>query len=143
MPGMAPLRDNVSMAGRRVLVTGARGFLGSHLMLALAAAGGEAHAFQGDITDAEGVRAEVAAVRPDLVFHMAAYGTTPIQRDEARMREVNVGGVEHLWRALDGQSCRVVQTGTCGEYGPAMGALAEDHLCRPATAYTRTMHEAV
>ena len=140
---MAPPRDNVSLAGRRVLVTGARGFLGSHLMPALAAAGAEAQAFRGDITDAEAVRAEVSAVRPDLVFHMAAYGTTPIQRDEARMRDVNVGGLEHLWKALDRQSCRVVQTGSCGEYGPAMGALAEHHVCRPATAYTQTMHEAV
>src|SRR5712691_4763193 len=143
MPCMAPPRDRVSLAGRRVLVTGARGFLGSHLMLALAASGADAHAFQGDITDGEAVRAEVSDIGPDLVFHMAAYGTTPIQRDEARMREVNVGGTKHLWEALDRQPCRVVQTGTCGEYGPAMGALAEDHLCRPATAYTRTMHEAV
>ncbi len=140
---MAPPRDNLSLAGRRVFLTGARGFLGSHLMVALAAAGADAHAFQGDITDAESVRAEVSAARPDLVFHMAAYGTTPIQRDEARMRDVNVGGIENLWKALDRQSCRVVQTGTCGEYGPAMGALAEHHICRPATSYTRTMHEAV
>ncbi len=143
MFGIAPPHDNVSLTGRRVLVTGARGFLGSHLMPALAAAGAVAHAFQGDITDAEAVRAEVSAVRPELVFHMAAYGTTPIQRDEARMRAVNVGGIEHLWEALERQSCRLVQTGTCGEYGPAMGALAEHHICRPATAYAQTVHEAV
>src|SRR5712692_6460676 len=143
MPGMALPRDNVSLAGRRVFVTGAHGFLGSHLMVALAAAGADAHAFQGDITDADAVRAGVCALRPDLVFHLAAYGTTPIQRNEARMRDVNVGGIEHLWAALDRQSCRVVQTGTCGEYGPAMGPLAEHHICRPSTAYTQTMHEAV
>ena len=59
------------------------------------------------------------------------------------MRDVNVGGIAHLWEALDRQSCRVVQTGTCGEYGAAVGALAEQHICRPATAYARTMHEAV
>jgi nucleoside-diphosphate-sugar epimerase len=140
---MALTRDNLSLAGRRVFVTGARGFLGSHLMVALAAAGADAHAFQGDITDADAVRAGVWAARPDLVFHLAAYGTTPIQRNEARMRDVNIGGIEHLWAALDRQSCRVVQTGTCGEYGPAMGPLAEHHICRPADAYTRTMHEAV
>ena len=67
-----------------MLVTGARGFLGSRLMPALAAAGANAHAFQGDVTDAAAVRAAVAAVRPHVVYHMAAYGTTPVQRDEAR-----------------------------------------------------------
>jgi nucleoside-diphosphate-sugar epimerase len=136
-------RDSVSLAGRRMLVTGARGFLGSHLMPALAAAGANVHAFQGDVTDAAAVRAAVAAVRPHVVYHMAAYGTTPVQRDEARMRDVNVGGIARVWEAIDALPCRIVQTGTCAEYGPAAGPLREDHVCRPATAYPQTVHEAV
>jgi len=112
-------------------------------MPALAAAGAEPHAFHGDITDPGAVRAAVSAARPDLVFHMAAYGTTPSQRDEVRMRDVNVGGITNLWRAIDDRSCRVVQTGTCGEYGPAEGALGEHHPCRPATGYAQSKHEAV
>jgi nucleoside-diphosphate-sugar epimerase len=59
------------------------------------------------------------------------------------MREVNVGGVEHLWAALDPWPCRIVQTGSCGEYGPSTGALTEDHVCRPTSPYTRTIHDAV
>ena len=132
-----------TLRGRRVLVTGARGFLGSHLMPALAAEGAAAVAFQGDITDAAAVEAAVSGVRPEVVFHLAAYGTTPIQRDDARIRDVNVGGLERLWNALDRHPCRLVQTGTCGEYGPARGPLAEDHPCRPANAYTQSVHEAV
>jgi nucleoside-diphosphate-sugar epimerase len=143
MSGPTPLAGDVSLAGRPVFVTGARGFLGSHLMPALAAAGAEAHAFQGDITDAGAVRTAVAAAQPDLVFHMAAYGTTSSQLDEARMRDVNVGGVANLWQAIDGRSCRLVLIGTCGEYGSAEGALGEHHTCRPATAYARSKHEAV
>src|SRR5262249_28055385 len=50
---------------------------------------------------------------------------------------------EHLWDALDRWSCRIVQTGTCGEYGAAAGALREDHPCRPTTPYTTTVHEGV
>jgi nucleoside-diphosphate-sugar epimerase len=37
----------------------------------------------------------------------------------------------------------MVQTGTCGEYGPAEAPLREDHVCRPTTPYTRTLHEGV
>lgn len=131
------------LAGRRVFVTGAGGFIGSHLTRALTESGAVVHRLQGDIRDLAVVIAEMAAARPELVFHLAAYGTTPVQRDERRMREVNVGGVEHLWDALEGWPCRIVQTGTCAEYGPATGALREDHACQPASAYATTVHEAV
>jgi UDP-glucose 4-epimerase len=138
-----PTHDSIHLAGRRVLVTGARGFLGSHLMPALAAAGADVHGFQGDVTDAAAVRAVVSTIRPDVVYHLAAYGTTPAQRDEARMRAVNIGGIARMWEAIDALPCRIVQTGTCGEYGPADGPLREDHVCRPVTAYPQTVHEAV
>ena len=137
MAGSGPL------TGRRVFVTGATGFIGTHLTRALAAEGATVHRLQGDIRDRAAVAAAVDAARPELVFHLAAYGTTPVQRDEQRMREVNLGGAKHLWDALDRWSCRIVQTGSCGEYGPATGALREDHPCRPATPYATTVHEAV
>src|SRR5947209_4568975 len=119
------------LAGRRVFITGGTGFLGSHLTRALHAASARVSIFRGDITDARAVLDAVAAAEPELVFHLAAYGTTPLQRDEARMRAVNVGGVEHLWRAIDSRTCRVVQTGTCAEYGPIPAPLHEDQECRP------------
>jgi len=138
-----PPGDSLSLQARRVFVTGARGFLGSHLLPALVAAGADVHAFQGDVTDADTVRAAVAAAQPEIVFHLAAYGTTSRQDDEARMRDVNVGGVARLWEAIDDRSCRLVLTGTCGEYGPAEGALGEQHPCRPVTAYAQSKHEGV
>lgn len=112
-------------------------------MPALLAEGADAHAFAGDITDAAAIRAAVAAVRPSIVFHLAAYGTTPVQHDVPRMIDVNVGGTQKLWDAIDAVPCRLVQTGSCGEYGPAEGPLREDHVCRPSTPYTRTLHEGV
>jgi len=135
--------DSGSLAGRRVFVTGATGFIGTHLVRTLLAAGALVRRLQGDIRDLSAVSAAIDAARPELVFHLAAYGTTPGQRDERRMRAVNVGGIENLWTAIDASNCRIVQTGSCGEYGPATGALREDHPCRPATPYTTTVHEAV
>ena len=146
-----------ALAGRPVLVTGATGFLGKHLTRALVRAGAEVHALVrrpaaldtrihqhlGDMTDGGSLGAAFAAAEPDLVFHLAAYGTTPVQPDEALMRAVNVGGTERLWAAAEGWPCRIVQTGTCAEYAAKNGPLAEDDRCQPTSHYTATVHEAV
>ncbi len=146
-----------TLDGRRVLVVGASGFLGSHLTRALVDAGADVHTLTrvrgrvgqrvrehlGDVTDADSVRVAMTDSRPEVVFHLAAYGTTPVQRDAARMRAVNVGGIKRLWNALDNTTARLVQAGTCAEYAPKDGALSEDDPCRPESDYARTMHEAV
>ncbi len=131
------------LAGQRVFVTGATGFLGSHLVRALRARDADVIVLDGDIRDRAVVAARVAAARPSIVFHLAAYGTTPLQPDEARMRAVNTGGVEHLWQALDAFPCRIVQTGTCAEYGAAFGPIAETTECHPSSVYAATVHDAV
>ena len=131
------------LAGRRIFITGATGFLGSHLTRTLIAAGADVHAFKGDVTDAGSLHAAVAAAQPEIVFHLAAYGTTPTQRDVARMRAVNAGGVEKLWAALDTFRGRLIQTGSCAEYATKDGPLAESDPCVPESEYATTLHEAV
>jgi nucleoside-diphosphate-sugar epimerase len=135
-----------TVAGRGILITGAAGFLGSHLTRALTAAGAEVHPFTrriGDVTNLEVLRAAITTARPEVVFHLAAYGTTTTQRDVARMREVNVGGVENLWTALERFHCRIVQAGTCAEYAMKDGPISESDPCAPESGYAATLHEAV
>ena len=132
-----------SLRGQRVFVTGARGFLGRHLCGALGERGADIHAYAGDVTDRAALGAALSAARPSVVFHLAAYGTTSSQRDVARMRAVNAGGVENLWAALDGSTARLVQTGTCAEYAPKDGPLSEGDACAPESDYARTVHDAV
>jgi UDP-glucose 4-epimerase len=75
-------------AGKRVLVTGGRGFLASHVCLALAAARAEIHAvgrttppayvegprwYANDLSSMSAVDEVLRASRPDVVFHLAGH----------------------------------------------------------------------
>ena len=148
-------------AGRRVLVTGATGFIGSHLVRALADEGAEVHAIRrsaegrtrfpvenvawhrGDLTDAASLAGAVGAARPHVVFNLAAYGTTFDQKDDHTALRVNVEGAWNLWRALEGSDARLVHAGSCGEYGQAKGQVTEDHVCRPTWFYPATKNASV
>lgn len=76
----------MALAGRRVLVTGATGFLGSHLVERLVAGGAQVHAVcrrrvspqdesvrwaHLDLADAAGTADLIDSVRPEVVFHLA------------------------------------------------------------------------
>jgi UDP-glucose 4-epimerase len=74
------------LAGRSALVTGAAGFIGANLCLALKAAGARVIATSRtppagdgwrklDLTDQNAVEALVTEVRPNFIFHLAAYVT--------------------------------------------------------------------
>jgi len=147
----------MSWQGRKVLVTGADGFIGSHLVEALAAAGANVRAFcfynsqgsrgwleqsppdlldrldvrLGDIRDARFVDECCADV--EVVFHLAALIAIPYSYSAPEsFIDTNIRGTLNVLEAARRRGVsRVVQTSTSEVYGtPASLPIRETHpLC--------------
>jgi GDP-4-dehydro-6-deoxy-D-mannose reductase len=93
----------------RVLVTGATGFAGRHVLAAVAAAGHEPLGFGGphepppslDLRDADGVRSAVATSGADAIIHLAGQAFVPPSiADPLATLAVNATGTAHLLEAV-------------------------------------------
>jgi nucleoside-diphosphate-sugar epimerase len=133
----------------RALVTGAAGFIGSHLVRRLLRDGVEVVALVRPGSDLwriedvlDWVELATATDEPRLagvttVYHLAAAGVRP-DGDASEAVETNVlGTLRLLERARDVEAERVVYCGSCFEYGPGE-RLGEDAPLRPLTEYAAT-----
>ena len=127
----------------RVLVTGARGFVGRHLVRELDDAGYELLAIdiigipentgaeghskrvvfeRVDLGDAVGLETLLDAYAPEAVFHLAAQSSAARSFEEPRETlETNIFGTLNLLEALRGsidkRRARFLSVGSCEEYG--------------------------
>ena len=144
-----------SLRDRRVLVTGAAGFVGANLVKKLLREGARVHAVVrpttdlgrleddlpvlvlhvADLTDGERLRSTVEAVRPDVVFHLAAPGGHPTTPDvRADFLASTVMGTANLLEALATlEYQRLVVAGSSLEYGPRNVPHAETDRLEPST----------
>jgi len=144
---------------KRVILTGATGFVGANLARRLLHDGHEVHALvrkgytvwriedlqpslqlhEADISDASEVARVIQAVRPEWVFHLAAYGGSSWQKDERQMVESNLVSTIHLVNACAKTGVEVlVNTGTSSEYGYKDHAPKEDDWLEPNSGYALT-----
>jgi nucleoside-diphosphate-sugar epimerase len=140
----------------RALVTGATGFLGSHLVHLLLARGDEAAVLVrresnrrrlADVVDRltiveadpgpiEAFRTQIAAFAPDTVFHLAWDGVHGTARDDAGRLSGNVRRtLELLDLAAELDCAAFVGLGSQAEYGPHKGIIDERTPLRPTTPY--------
>lgn len=134
----------------RVLVTGAGGFVGGHLIPSLEADGHEVigtglSTDEGltylDVRDRTVVDEVVAEVRPDWVFHLAGQSSVSLSWQEPALTyEVNATGTHYLLDALHRHvpDCKVHVAASSDEYGkvpPDDCPLDETAPLRPVSPY--------
>lgn len=134
------------LAGQRVLLTGASGFLGWQVARQGLAAGVEVHCLGrspgpagsrhhcADLTDRRSVAAAIAEIAPNAVIHCAAPGVAYGAATLADMLAVAALGTEALLDACFrlSESPKVVLVGSGFEYSPANQAVSESWPIVPA-----------
>lgn len=128
----------------RALVTGASGFVGTHLTNALRDRGDEIVPFESDIRETDAVIQAILEARPSVVFHLAAQAFVPAAiADPDETYRTNVRGTANVLAAMralakDGASARLLFVSSADVYGPQPPQaypLREDTLPRPANPY--------
>lgn len=146
--------DNRS-SGRRILVTGGTGHIGSALCRRLTSEGdtvtvlarpngdrwrltglsGNLSVAETKLTDLRQVAELVGQVEPEVVFHLACSVFNPPDLTSADHLDVNVRGTLCLLEALkDRQDCKLIHAGSAAEYPPG-NDLTEDTKPSPVNAY--------
>lgn len=149
-----------SLAGKRIFVTGADGFIGSHLTELLLSLGAEVKALawyhpqqdhgwldeiepsahltivSGDIRDAHQCRKWVADC--DMVFHLAALIGIPYSYEAPHSYyQTNVEATLHLLEAAKESGARFLFMSTSEVYGSAQSIpIAENHPLQPQSPYS-------
>ena len=121
-----------SLYGQRILITGASGFIGSHLCLRLCQEGADVHAvyrsrrpadlgdrrwWQADLADLEEVKKIVGKVQPEVIFHLASHvkGAPGLEHVLPTFQSNLQSTVNLLTVAAEANCRRLVLTGSLAE----------------------------
>jgi GDP-4-dehydro-6-deoxy-D-mannose reductase len=130
----------------RILLTGARGFVGRHLVPALqeAFSAAEIHDTHFDVTDPAAVQNAVGRASPDACIHLAGVTTVAAAKaDTEQAWRVNVLGTLNLARAIlaTAPECRFLFASSSEVYGASFKCgrkLDEAALLAPMNSYAAT-----
>ncbi len=152
--------EQYQFSSRRVLVTGASGFIGKHLVERLLESGADVHAvsrhvqcdgldgvtwWQSDLAEAFEAHELIASIRPDFIFHLASHvaGGRDIALVQPTFRSNLMSTLNLLTAATEVGCQRLIITGSLEE--PNIGSAAAP--CSPyaaaksaGSAYARMFH---
>lgn len=125
-------------AKEKILITGASGFFGSHLVKRLKKEGNEIYTDKFDLTDEKKVRKTIEKINPSVIYHMGAIVDLSRNFETAKKcLDINVGGTLNLLDALKDMSPRrFIYTSTVEVYGSNPLPYREDQLPDPPSPYS-------
>jgi len=140
----------------KYLITGGTGFIGANIVRRLLKEGEAVHLLVrkdyrdwrikdikdrlgihvADLRDREAVESMVGTIKPNIIFHLAAYGAYSFQTDTDRMFQTNIIGTKNLVDAcLKGGFSAFVNTGSSSEYGFKSKKTKESDCLEPNSYY--------
>ncbi len=146
----------MKLKNKKVIVTGATGFIGANIARRLVEVGADVHILRRqssndwrikdilkkvsvrivDLLDEEGLKKTVADIKPEIIVHTAVYGSYPFQKDTQRIFNTNIIGTFNLLNASKAVGFELfINTGSSSEYGVKKRAMKEDDGLDPATLY--------
>jgi nucleoside-diphosphate-sugar epimerase len=139
----------------RYFITGGSGFVGANVVRALVSGGehvailsrskklnrylsdlnGSCTVYEGDMLTAN-FSAVFKQEKPTVIFHLAAYGAMPQERDFRVMVDVNVKGLMRILAGAQRSTVRLfVNTGSSSEYGLQKKKMKETDILAPVNDY--------
>ncbi|MCK5039965.1 MAG: NAD(P)-dependent oxidoreductase [Candidatus Aenigmarchaeota archaeon] len=158
------MENLVIMQNRNVLMTGATGFIGSNLLKRLLKENCQVHILTRknsilerikdikesynnhviDLTDFESVKVLISKIKPDVIFHLAAYGTDYRQQNIQQAIDINIKASVNLFEAfIKNKGARFIHTGSCFEYGAKNTPISESDSLEPIGIYNITKASSV
>lgn len=149
----------MNLASKRILVTGATGFVGANLVRRLLATNDQLHivlrpdsgnlwrirglavknVHELDLLDVRSLKRKISQIGPEIIFHLAAYGSYSEEKDFQRTFAVNVVSTINLYKACFEAGFEVfVNTGSSSEYGFTNKPMRENMPPSPITLYGST-----
>jgi nucleoside-diphosphate-sugar epimerase len=145
-----------SLRQKKVLITGSTGFIGANLVQRAVGAGSDVYILTRklsntwrindkledvtryivDLSDQDSLGSAILSIKPDIIYHTAAYGGNPSQKDFMKIIESNYIGTANLVNACKKVGFDLfVNTGSSSEYGIKGSPMRENDLLEPVNEY--------